>query len=414
VLSPAWARRLATRMLPDCRGLPRAFWVLWGATFVDRLGGFVLPFLSIYLTVARGLSVERAGAVAALHGLGSLLSGPIAGGLADRFGRKPVLVGAMTASAASLLCLAVARDPLWIGIGVAAFGFLSSAARPAQWATLADVVPPADRARAFGLLYWVINLAFAVAPILAGLLWKLGPAALFVGDAATTLLCVGLIVGFVSESRPEGRMPSASTTLLEPLRDRPFARFVLLTFVGALVFQQAFVALPLDMTAKGIAPGAYGALMAINGVLIVALQPALSTRARSHDPRRVIALGVLLVGCGFGLTALATSPAAFAGCIAVWTVGEILWLPLFPAVVASLSPTDLRASYQGASQLAWGASALLAPILGTFALGHLGSAVLWISCFAGALLSAVGQWAAARTGRSAPDPSGGGAGRAAR
>jgi hypothetical protein len=171
-----------------------------------------------------------------------------------------------------------------------------------------------------------------------------------------------------------------------------------------MAFQQAFVALPLDMTAKGIAPTAYGGLMAVNGVLIVALQPVLSARAGAYSPRRVIALGSLLVGLGFGLTALAASPLALAACISIWTIGEILWLPLIPAVVAASSPSDLRASYQGASQLAWGASGLLAPLLGTFVIARMGSVTLWVACLAAAWLAAAGHRAAARARPSQPAP----------
>jgi hypothetical protein len=38
------------RLLPDFRGLPRPFWVLFVGTLVNRVGGFVLVFLAIYLT----------------------------------------------------------------------------------------------------------------------------------------------------------------------------------------------------------------------------------------------------------------------------------------------------------------------------------------------------------------------------
>jgi MFS family permease len=79
------------RFLPDTRGLPRAFWFLWAGTFVNRLGGFVAPFLAIYLTSVRGLSVQRAGLVVSLVGLGAIASGPVGGTLADRLGRRPTL-----------------------------------------------------------------------------------------------------------------------------------------------------------------------------------------------------------------------------------------------------------------------------------------------------------------------------------
>jgi hypothetical protein len=52
----------AARAFVDTRlgGLPRAFWFLWTGTLVNRLGTMVLPFLALYLTDERGISVTTA------------------------------------------------------------------------------------------------------------------------------------------------------------------------------------------------------------------------------------------------------------------------------------------------------------------------------------------------------------------
>jgi hypothetical protein len=62
---PATARALLKlgRLVPDFGGLPRPFWVLFGSTLVNRVGGFVVVFLAIYLTAVRGLNAAQAGAV---------------------------------------------------------------------------------------------------------------------------------------------------------------------------------------------------------------------------------------------------------------------------------------------------------------------------------------------------------------
>jgi hypothetical protein len=62
---PATARALLKlgRLMPDFGGLPRPFWVLFGGTLVNRVGGFVIVFLAIYLTAVRGLNAAQAGAV---------------------------------------------------------------------------------------------------------------------------------------------------------------------------------------------------------------------------------------------------------------------------------------------------------------------------------------------------------------
>src|SRR5215469_2695468 len=69
-------------------GLPRPFWVLWAGTLVNRLGTFVEPFLALYLTGTRHLSLAEAGAVLAAYGAGSVPSQLIGGSLSDRIGRR--------------------------------------------------------------------------------------------------------------------------------------------------------------------------------------------------------------------------------------------------------------------------------------------------------------------------------------
>ena len=52
--------------------LPRAYWFLWGGTLVNRMGSFVLPMLTIYLTGRRGQTLADAGLIVSGFGLGSL------------------------------------------------------------------------------------------------------------------------------------------------------------------------------------------------------------------------------------------------------------------------------------------------------------------------------------------------------
>src|SRR5512145_1694799 len=86
-----WTRRL----VPDFRGLPRPFWVLFAGTLVNRGGGFVLVFLALYLTEVRGLTPTQAGAIISAYGLGAIAGGPLGGALSDRIGRRPTLVGSL-------------------------------------------------------------------------------------------------------------------------------------------------------------------------------------------------------------------------------------------------------------------------------------------------------------------------------
>ena len=67
-------------------------------------------------------------------------------------------------------------------------GLCGNLYRPAMHATVADVVPPAERTRAYGYLYWAVNLGFSGAAMLGGFMAERNFMLLFVGDAVTTVL----------------------------------------------------------------------------------------------------------------------------------------------------------------------------------------------------------------------------------
>ena len=76
-------------------GLSGHFWVIWSGTLINRTATFVRPFLVLYLTGAEHRSLTTAGAVVSVAGFGSLVSQPVGGFLADRYGRRWTLAGGM-------------------------------------------------------------------------------------------------------------------------------------------------------------------------------------------------------------------------------------------------------------------------------------------------------------------------------
>jgi MFS family permease len=279
-------------------GLPRTFWWLWTGTLISRTGGFVLPFLAFYVVDGLGYSAGFAGLVVASAGLGSIGAALGGGVLADRIGRRPVLLGSQLLSAVTLVGLGLSESrPALLG-WAAAYGLTHNASRPAYSAMMTDIVAPADRIRAFSLHFWAINLGFAIAPTLAGLLAGFGYLTLFVADAAATTVVAVLVYLRVPESLPspaprvEGVRQDRGS-LLDVLRDRVFMSYVLLTLGFALIFMQHLSTVPVQMRADGLTPAQYGAIIAVNGILIVLVTVPL-TRALQRFPRaRVMAVSSL-------------------------------------------------------------------------------------------------------------------------
>jgi MFS family permease len=348
---------------------------------VNRLGTYVGPFLALYLTGRRGLPVETAGAVVSLVGLGSLASGPTGGYLADRLGRRSALGVTTVLGAAAMLMMGAARSLLSITAAAAALGFFGELYRPAASALVADIVAIDDRARAYSLVYWAVNLGVAVALPTAGLIADRSYTALFVGDAFTTLVFGALVFTKISDSNASTRGHARQPRYLQPYRDRPFLGFAAVTFVIAFVFFQHGVTVPLEMVHHGLSARTYGWLIAINGALIVLAQPALGSLTQRLPRGRILAAGALLIGTGISMTGLARgSIMLYALSIVVWTAGEMAFLPIASSIVSDLAPAELRGSYQGAYQITWAASAFLAPLVGGMVLGRLGPAALWLSC----------------------------------
>ncbi|WP_328481163.1 MFS transporter [Streptomyces sp. NBC_00377] len=379
-MSVAVLRRAARETLS---GLPREFWWLWTSTLVNRLGGFVATFMALYLTLDRGYSASYAGLVASLLGLGGVVSSLGGGVMADRLGRRPTLLVAQTSTAASVALLGFVEHPVAIAGVAFLVGMASNASRPAVQAMMADIVRPEDRVRAFSLNYWAINLGFAVSSMAAGFIAEVSYRAGFLLEAGMTLVCAVVVFLRLPESRPvreEKAVAEDAVGMGTVLRDGRFMSVVGLCFLVALVFQQGAVGLPVAMGAAGFTPADYGMAIAVNGVLIVALQIPVTRFIEHRDPRRLLVVSSVLAGYGFGLTAFAGSVGVFALTVCVWTLAEIVNAPTQTGLVVRLSPTHGRGRYQGMYTLSWAVASLVAPVMSGFVIDRFGAEWLWGMC----------------------------------
>ncbi|MFF8691456.1 MDR family MFS transporter [Streptomyces sp. NPDC015144] len=396
-MSVAGLRRAARASVS---GLPSQFWWLWTSTLVNRLGGFVATFMALYLTLDRGYSASYAGLVAALHGLGGVVSSLGAGVMTDRLGRRPTMLIAQTSTALSVAVLGFMVHPVAIAGVAFVVGMASNASRPAVQAMMADIVRPEDRVRAFSLNYWAINLGFAVSSAGAGFVAEYSYLAGFLGEAVMTLACAVVVFLKVPETRPEkaaavgpaggGGGVEEEVRLSTVLRDGRFMSVVGLSFVIALIFQQGYVGLPVAMGSDGFSSSDFGTAVAVNGVLIVVLQIPVTRFIEHRDPRRLLVVSSLLAGYGFGLTAFAGSVGAYALTICVWTVAEIVNSPIQSSLVVRLSPARGRGRYQGMYTMSWAVAALIAPLMSGVVIDRFGPKWLWGTCAVLGTVAALG------------------------
>ena len=367
--------------------LPGLVWVLAGGSFVNNLGGFVVPFLVVYL-VHRGYSAGLAAAAVSGYAAGKMAAGPAGGLLTSRLGARATMVASMAGSAAATLALAVVSGPVPTMITAALTGLVSQLYRPATSAMLAAAVPGPQRVRAFSVYQLGVSAGAAAGPAIGGMVAEHSFLVLFSCDAATSLawaiLAWRVLPGTVAEATGRPHRRPCRTGVL---RDRRLARLLAVTVLANLILFQAQTTLPLWMHHQGLSTSSYGLLLALNSGLVMALQLPAARLAGRWRPEPVIAFASVLIGAGFGLLLLARTPALLAAAVTVWSLGELAQWPVAAAYTTALAPPGMTGRYAGARSLCYGAALLLAPLTGT-ALYRLSPALLWGACAAAGICAA--------------------------
>jgi DHA1 family tetracycline resistance protein-like MFS transporter len=283
------------------------------ALLIDTIGfGIIMPVLPQLIMQIAHVQVADAARIGGLlllvfAGL-QFLFGPVMGNLSDRFGRRPVLLVAMCAFGINYALMGMAPSIGWLFVGRALTGISGAIYAPAN-AFIADVTPPDQRARSFGLTGAAFGFGFILGPALGGLLGEAGPRAPFFAAAGLAGLnfCYGLFV--LPESLPkERRRPFvlARANPLGTLRAFRGQKVVLGLALAVFFWQLAFHVYPSTWSYFSIAkfrmsPHEIGLTLAFSGISSAIVQSTLTGRIvkRFGEP------ATALFGVGWGVVLFA-------------------------------------------------------------------------------------------------------------
>jgi MFS family permease len=363
------------------RRLPKTVQLLVCGTLVNRLGSFIIPYLTLVLKREFDLPGDTVGLFVSAYAGGSIVSILTGGALTDRLGRRRTLL--ISTLGAGLIAIAMGSTssvrvflPLLV-----LFGFVADLYRPAASSIIGDVLASADRAVGFGALRLANNLGFACGMGLGGVLADLSWRAMCVADGTTTLIFSAIVYFFIEETAPAVHAPvgsAANGPSQAPWRDPVF-----LSLAGAslLFCMQIFIdltVLPLTITISAGYPSVvYGLTVGANGLMIAALELPIVNALKRGRRLRIAAFGVLLSGVGFGLTGLVMHWAWFLFTVVLWTAGEILVVPQQNAFIADWAPPSMRGRYIGLYQATWSVGFALAPLLFLPLHARLSEAAFW-------------------------------------
>src|SRR5262245_53052777 len=272
---------LLTRTRKIYNEYPRAFWIYNIIVFIDRLGGFMLyPFFALYLTQKFEIGMSTVGLLFAVFSISGMVGSALGGAIADRMGRKTVIIFSLILSSLSALGMGFAPSiGIFIAV-VAIVGTLSSIGHPAHEAVVADLLPPEKRAEGYGIIRVVFNVAVIIAPPIAGLLISNSYLTLFIVDAVISLISAAVVLFALPETKPQAQAHAKPESMRQTFagygrvfKDTPFLTFIGVTVLMTLVYMNMNSTLGVYLRDQhGLPEVRYALLLSINAIMVVLFQ----------------------------------------------------------------------------------------------------------------------------------------------
>jgi DHA1 family tetracycline resistance protein-like MFS transporter len=326
------------KLFAALRGRSAAMPFIMATALIDMISiGLIIPVLPAWVGHFTGSQVDQAfwyGVVTFAFGLANFFGSPILGALSDAHGRRPVLLLGFTGFALNFFLTALSTTLLML-VAVRLLAGAMQANLSVANAYVADITPPEQRTRRFGMMGAMFGIGFILGPVMGGLLGAVDLRLPFV--AAGSLALLNLAYGYfvLPESLPEDRRrkfrlgsanPVSSLQGLAQLKGA--GRLVAVVACSGLAQFVLYTSWVLYTTFKfGWGPLENGWSLAAVGIVSAVVQGLLLGRILKRiSPRRLAVLGLFSSATAYALWGAATQS---------WMMFAIIFVNLLGATVAA-------------------------------------------------------------------------------
>lgn len=349
--------------------------------------GVLTPFFALWAKTQVGHSTQYIGLLLACYSSGELLATPLVGGIADRAGRRPVLLCSTLGVGAGFCLLYVVRGIAASAVVLVFIGVFESVLHPTISTVIADSVPASRSRHYFSMARVASSLGRIAGPAIGAVLVAGSLATVFLASAAAMLAGAVAIAIWLPETRP-GKDPARGMAasdkpneengedeeeeesivqLIGALRDVRLSRLLLCTLFIEISVGWIGSVLPLYSTdAKTLDASQVGLLFTYAAVLVVVFQLALSKLlTRVPGFRLVMMSGVVLVST-FAVLLISPRVPALILAVTLLSIAQMLIGPLIPSTINALAPAHARATYMASASVVADLTDTIGPATGTF------------------------------------------------
>ena len=383
-------------------------WMLAFSLAILQIGfGVVTPIFPYYIE-SLGMAGLQLGTLAASFAISRILfAGPL-GGLSDRVGRKPVLIGALLGFAIANVIYAFATNLIVMISARAIEGAVSAGFFPAANAFVSDVTIPENRGTGMGYLSMGNMVGFVAGPALGGALAQfLGFRIPFLIAAIVTLLTMGVVYGLVQEpihvathvemSVPFRAALRASLNRFGAILSRARAAYGAL---GVAMFANMFamgileIAVLLDVTINlGIQPIEIGMFFGVIGIVMIFANLGFGKLSDIIGRKWLIVIGALISAGSLVMFISARNVVDLLIAGVVLSIGMAMRGPAIQALIADLTDPSAFGSIMGLFGAVSNSAYAVSPLIGGKIFDDTGSSAMSLIIAAG--VSVIGAGVAA-------------------
>ncbi len=397
------------------RGYPSQFWLVALGVLISSAGSSMIwPFQLIYVSNILNQPLSGIATLITISSLTGMLVSFAGGSIADKIGRRPIMIGALFAHGLGFVLMSLSGSYIGFLIPMTLMGAAMPFYAIGSDAMMADMIPPEKRVDAYAILRMINNAGIAIGPAVGGVvIAALSYTYAFYGAATGMFIFTMLLLLFSRETLVRHQPATHAASRQERLggydrvfKDRGFVAFVAAVTLGMIapllmwtllaVYTNRYYGLPEDL---------YRWLPITNALMCVLVQYPVTFVTRRFPAGIVAAAGMLVYALGVGSVALMRDFWGFWLSMVVITFGELILIPTASKYVADIAPEGLRGRYMSLYWLTWGLARALAPIIGGSLHDQVGPQAIWWGGLAFGLVSTVILLALSfRTHKTQPGP----------